>query len=152
LIHLNKQTLEDGLDLVEAVRYCDRPVVSTIHITQTNRELGAFGGGLRDAFAIRCLGRASEITWTAVSDARSEELCRNLNGDIRTVYNAVGDAPVGCQDDVRQQLLASYDWPSDSLIVGCVARLVAQKDPSRFLRLAAALCARRFGIPIESPT
>lgn len=139
VIHLNKQTMEDGLDLLEAVRMTGRPVVSTIHITQTNRELGAFGGGLRDTFAIRWLNRAVGFTWTAVSDARRDGLCQHLKGDVRTVYNAVGEGEATRREEVRKLLLADNRWPQDALIVGCVARLVAQKDPRRFLRLAASL-------------
>lgn len=139
LIHLNKQTLEDGLDLLEATRLSGKPVVSTIHITQTNRELGAFCGRIRDDFSIRRLNRAHEVSWTAVSDARSDELTRSLIGDVHTVYNAVAEASLKKRDEVRESILSRLKWPSDSLLVGCVARLVAQKNPSRFLRLAATL-------------
>lgn len=139
LIHLNKQTLEDGLDLLESCRLSSKPVVSTIHITQTNRELGAFCGGLRDAFAVGRLNKAHDVSWTAVSDARSEELLRNINGEVHTVYNAVAGANIERRDEVCASLLSSRQWPNDSLMVGCVARLVAQKNPTRFLQLAAAL-------------
>lgn len=142
IIHLNKQTLEDGLDLIEAVRLCGKPAVSTVHITQRNRELGAFAATPRDWLARRRLTRARSFSWTAVSDARANELRRFIPGDIHAIYNAVGAPPVCDRNSLRAGLLAQGNWPSDTLLAVCVARLVAQKNPSRFLRLAARLLRR----------
>jgi glycosyltransferase involved in cell wall biosynthesis len=142
LIHLNKQTLEDGLDLVEAIRRSRKPIVSTVHITQSNQSLGAVAGGLRDALALHRLNRAKEFTWTAVSDARAEELRQRLNGAVHTIYNAVSECPAVERKSIREEILAPRVWNEDCILVVCVARLVAQKDPARFLRLANALYRR----------
>jgi glycosyltransferase involved in cell wall biosynthesis len=139
LIHLNKQTLEDGLDLLAAVQASSRPVVTTIHITQSSRSLGAVAGGLRDAIALRSLRGAKQMGWTAVSDARARELKAFFNGEIHTIYNAVSEHPPGDRRKIRGEILSARGWPEDAVLVVCVARLVPQKDPDRFLRLAAEL-------------
>src|SRR5262249_28250077 len=51
VIHINKQNLEDGLDLLRAARFSGRPSIASIHLTQTARYLRARGGGLRDIVA-----------------------------------------------------------------------------------------------------
>src|SRR5438094_9281524 len=48
VIHLNKQNLEDGLDLLRSADQCTIPNVCTIHLTQTARSLGARLASLRD--------------------------------------------------------------------------------------------------------
>src|SRR5262249_40902820 len=48
VIHINKQNLEDGLDLAGAAQVTGIPTVVTIHVTRTMRDLKARGGGLRD--------------------------------------------------------------------------------------------------------
>lgn len=139
VIHLNKQTLEDGLDLLSAIRSSGKPLVSTIHITQTSQSLGAVAGRLRDFVAIRQLRRATHASWTAVSDARALELAVVMGRKIPAIYNAVSEPPVPERQAVRQEIFTSRDWPTDALLVVCVGRLVAQKNPDRFLRMAAKL-------------
>jgi glycosyltransferase involved in cell wall biosynthesis len=139
VIHLNKQTLEDGLDLMAALRGSVKPLVCTIHITQTSRSLGATGGRLRDFVAIRNLRRAKDIYWTAVSDSRALELGRVLGRKIPATYNAVTEGSVQERSVIRKELLAVRGWPENSVVVVCVGRLVAQKNPERFLRMAASL-------------
>src|SRR5690606_23471608 len=51
VIHLNKQNLEDGLDLLAAASLSGLPAVAMIHITQTARYLNAEFASLRDAIA-----------------------------------------------------------------------------------------------------
>ncbi len=139
VIHLNKQTLEDGLDLLKAIRIAGKPLVSTIHITQTSQSLGAVGGRLRDFVAARQLRRATNVSWTAVSDARALELSDVLGRKIPAIYNAVSEPPAQERSAIRQEILTPRDWPVDSLLVVCVGRLVAQKNPDRFLHMAASL-------------
>src|SRR5262245_30345847 len=57
VIHINKQNLEDGLDLLRAVRRCALPSVCTIHLTQTATYLRARAAWLRDWAARRPLAR-----------------------------------------------------------------------------------------------
>ncbi|MDB4265236.1 glycosyltransferase family 4 protein [bacterium] len=142
VVHINKQTLEDGLDLLEAIRHINKPIVGTIHITQSNCSLGAFAGVWRDTLSRQRLNRIGDIAWTAVSDARADELRAVLSGDVHTIYNAVSEAPAAERTRIREEIIEPRGWPQNTILVVCVARLVTQKDPSRFIRFAAKLHRR----------
>ncbi len=100
VIQLNKQNLEDSLDLLRALRQGSIPHVSTIHITQTARYLGAQGAGLRDWLAAREL-RRSNGTMVAVQEVRRAELDAFVGPGVhvRTAYYGV---PAPALADVQQ--------------------------------------------------
>lgn len=141
LIHLNKQTLEDGLDLLAAARRSGLPTLATVHITQSNRALGAVAAGPRDWLSRRALRRAAEVPLTAVSDRRGADLERFSGRPAEVIYNAVSDQAAVDRATARAAIMAAHGWPGDGLLAVCLARLVPQKDPPRFLRLAAKLHA-----------
>src|SRR5204863_9687622 len=89
-IHINKQNLEDGLDLLRAANSLAIPSISTIHITQTARFLGARAGWFRDWVARRSL-RSYKGAYVAVQETRRRELSEFLrNGhETRTIFNGV---------------------------------------------------------------
>lgn len=142
VIHLNKQTLEDGLDLFRAVQQSGKPSAATVHITQSNSSLGAFAGRLRDLVARHTLLVGNPVTWTAVSDARAAALEHFVQRPVLTIYNAVTDGEKIDREMLRSELFDSYQWPRETNLVICVARLVPQKDPRRFVALAAKLHQR----------
>ncbi len=141
-IHLNKQTLEDGLDLSRAAKLSGIPWVSTIHITQSNRELGAVFGGLRDWLARLCFQGHAKISQVAVSDSRARALQDQIGREVDTIYNGVEEPAEHCRLDARAEILGHWGWGDDSFLVVCVARLVEQKNPMRFLCLAEQLRKR----------
>ena len=61
IVHINKQNLEDGLDLLRAARQCALPTVCTIHLTQTAHYLRAQAAWLRDMIARSQLRRYTEV-------------------------------------------------------------------------------------------
>src|SRR5262249_10239385 len=61
VIHINKQNLEDGLDLLHATRHSASPSICTIHLTQTATFLRARAAWLRDWIARRELNRYNGI-------------------------------------------------------------------------------------------
>lgn len=142
IIHLNKQTLEDGLDLVSAADLSELPTVVTVHMTQLNKELGALGGTLRDWLARKALKKVRRMAFTAVSDSRRREFESFVGRPVKTIYNAVSEVGLAKDTEFRSKFISEIGWPSDCLVAVCVARLVKQKDPFRFLRLAQALHAR----------
>src|SRR5262245_57310033 len=79
VIHINKQNLEDGLDLLQAARRCALPSVCTIHLTQTASYLGARAAWLRDRIARRHLSRY-EGALVAVQEQRCPMLRDFLSG------------------------------------------------------------------------
>lgn len=140
VIHLNKQNLEDGLDLLRAVRLSGLPSVCTIHLTQTARYLGAQAPWLRDRIARDALSKYRGIL-IAVQEARRLELDSFLGGDVRTatIWNGVPLRDRGSLGALRASKRAELGLTdSDFLIVG-IGRLVPQKRPFVFLDNAKML-------------
>ena len=77
VIHINKQNLEDGLDLLRAARLCALPSICTIHLTQNARYLRARAGWLRDRIARRQLSRYQGVL-VAVQEGRRSVLSEFL--------------------------------------------------------------------------
>jgi glycosyltransferase involved in cell wall biosynthesis len=127
LIHINKQNLEDGFELLAAARIAGRPTVATVHLTQTARYLGARFAWVRDGVARRAL-RAYPGEFAAVLDLRAEALSRFLGG-----RRAVSAIPNGVPLPERS---ATPGVRAGIRVVG-VGRMVAQKRPMLFLEEAA---------------
>src|ERR1700754_4960191 len=82
VVHVNKQNLEDGLDLLRAARISGLPAVCTIHLTQTARYLRARGALVRD-FVARSELRKSGGLFAAVQDVRRNELSSFLGSEAK---------------------------------------------------------------------
>ena len=140
VVHLNKQNLEDGLDLVRAARWCAAPTICTIHLTQTARYLRAKSAGLRDCISRHTLGRYKG-TFVAVQETRRAALDEFLGRRVRTqtILNGVslGDPSVSASKRVnKRRELGMND--TDFLVLG-VGRLAKQKRPFEFLKAAREL-------------
>ncbi len=134
VIHLNKQNLEDGLDLVEAVAQSEVPRVGMIHITQSAHYLKARFAGVRDAMARRALLNFGG-TWIVNPDNRFRELTAFL-GDgapIRQVSNGVLLPDLPTLQKEGQAVRASLGVMEDQILVLAVGRVTFQKRPDRFL-------------------
>jgi len=145
VIHLNKQCLEDGLDLVETAAHLNTPGCCTIHITQTAAELNAVAGRLRDRIALRHL-RRYRGQLLAISGKRRAELERFI-GDGRSVFSI--DNGVEIPADAEMQSLratARAALPGaprrDQMVVSSVGRVEEQKHPMRFLEMALEIRTR----------
>ena len=143
VIHVNKQNLEDGLDLLRAARLTGVPTTCTIHITQSARFLKARGAWLRDLIARYQLTRYPG-TMVAVQEARRVELSEFLRGRgiTETILNGVpiiDEAVIRSLRDAKRSELGLSD--KDYLVIG-VGRLVAQKRPFEFLNIARKLHKR----------
>jgi glycosyltransferase involved in cell wall biosynthesis len=141
VVHVNKQNLEDGLDLLRASRYSGLPTVSTVHLTQSAGYLAAKLGSVRDAIA-RFHLRRFRGTFVGVQNTRSAMLDEFVGqeGRSKTVLNGVPaiEARSVVRDEQRRELGIG---PNEFLILG-VGRLVDQKRPFEFLRLAREIHAR----------
>lgn len=131
VLHLNKQNLEDGLELVRAAGESGLASLCTIHLTQTEAELGARFGRVRDWAARRVLERYRGVL-VAVSEAR----CRALRSFVP------GAKAAWIANGVRIPAQAGKSEPGQCLVVG-VGRLMPQKRPERFLAAAAEIKQRR---------
>jgi glycosyltransferase involved in cell wall biosynthesis len=143
VVHLNKQNLEDGLDLLRALEQSKLPNVCTIHLTQTARYLRARAAWLRDWIARRTLTRYHG-TLIAVQEQRRAMLTEFVGGHVRTaaVYNGVPVSDMASLRSLRQAKRLELGLSDENLLVLGIGRLVRQKRPLQFLRFARELHAR----------
>ena len=140
VIHLNKQNLEDGLDLLRAMRWCAVPSLCTIHLTQTARYLRACTPWLRDWIARHALGKYTGDL-VAVQDTRCKALNEFLGGHARTKTISYGVPLIDshCLRRVREAKRRELGLSSDDFLVLGLGRLVRQKRPFVFLKTAQQL-------------
>jgi glycosyltransferase involved in cell wall biosynthesis len=140
VLHVNKQNLEDGLDLLLAARRSGLPVVCTVHVTRGMAGLGSMFGGVRDWVARYTLRRAG-CEYIAVAEAARRPLAELLGarpgGRAHTVWNGIGPAPAAD----RAALRAEWGCRPGDVVLGSVARIEEQKDPLFALELLAHLPA-----------
>lgn len=140
VIHLNKQNLEDGLDLLRAARQCAVPSICTIHLTQTANYLRARMPWLRDWIARHSLGKYRSV-FVAVQEARRVALHEFLHGRGRTetVFNGVPSVHFGAHRHVRETKRKELGLTDGDFLVLGLGRLVEQKQPFVFLKTAQEL-------------
>ncbi len=140
VIHLNKQNLEDGLDMLRALSLIPAPSVCTIHLTQTARYLRARGARLRDYIARSALLNF-QGPLVAVQDARRMELHDFLGGRVHTetVYNGVPARDQAELPPLRARKRGELGYSDGDFLVIGLGRLAAQKRPFVFLETARAL-------------
>lgn len=143
IIHVNKQNLEDGLDLLRAARVSGCPSVCTIHLTQTARYLRARAALLRDLASWWEL-RKFAGDFVAVQDIRRNELSSFLGSEARTktIFNGVPPVDLMHRHALRRSMRAELDIAHDQLLVVGLGRLVPQKRPFIFLEMAKKLHAQ----------
>jgi glycosyltransferase involved in cell wall biosynthesis len=143
VVHLNKQNLEDALDLQRAVRIACLPSLATIHITQTAAFLGARNAALRDWISRRALA-AFPGPLVAVLEQRAADLREFLGSQTRihTVANGVELYDLAQRPAIRAAKRAELGLAPDELLFAAVGRLVPQKRPLVFLEHAARIVGR----------
>jgi glycosyltransferase involved in cell wall biosynthesis len=143
VIHINKQNLEDGLDLLRAVGRCALPSVCTIHLTQNARYLRAKAGWLRDWIARRQLSRYQGAL-VAVQEARRSVLSEFLTGRVstKTIFNGVPGVDAVATHSLRAAKRKELGLSDTDYLVLGIGRLVKQKRPFLFLRIAKQLHER----------
>ena len=143
VVHLNKQNLEDGLDLLRAASECGIPSLATIHLSQSARYLGAHIAGIRDFVSRRAL-QAYAGPLVTVIEQRRRDLCDFLGGQprIRTIPNGVELFDLTSRNAIRDAKRRELEIDHDSLLLVAVGRMVPQKRPIAFLELAARIVGR----------
>jgi glycosyltransferase involved in cell wall biosynthesis len=131
VVHVNKQNLEDGLELLAAGDSVGQAALCTIHLTQSATRLGARAAGFRDLVARRAL-RKSRMPLVAVVESRKLDLERFLGRErqVEVVRNGV---PVQDLNPRREASRRDLSVRPDDLVVVGVGRLVGQKRPLKFL-------------------
>lgn len=141
LVHINKQNLEDGLDLLEAARLSAIPSLCTIHLSQSARYLNAVAAGLRDIVSRRAL-RAYDGLLVSVLEQRQQDLADfiGISSRLRTIPNGVPLFDLSQRDRLRQETRARLGIAIDETAIIAVGRLVPQKRPLAFLEQAKIVC------------
>lgn len=142
IVHLNKQNLEDGLDLLHATSLIACPSICTIHITQSAAFLGAKRAWLRDWVSRRALIRYRG-TLVTVSDPRKSDLQAFLGREapIESIPNGV-PIPAPLPESERTRRREELGLSPENLAILAVGRMTAQKRPILFLEIAARILAR----------
>lgn len=138
VIHINKQNLEDGLDLLHAARCVDIPSVATIHLSQTARYLKAVAAPVRDAISKSALDRFSGPLVT-VLDQRQRDL-KDFLGEsprIRMIANGVPLYDLSQRGTKREETRRELGLSEKDRLIVAVGRLMPQKRPLTFLEQAA---------------
>ena len=140
VIHLNKQNLEDGLDLVEAARLSRIPCVAMMHITQSAAYLRASQAGLRDFVSRRALRRFPGLLVTTPG-SRERDLAGFVGGAnrVRTVLNGVPIPDLETLAAQRPAKRESLGIRADALLFVAVGRMMPQKRPLLFLEIAGRI-------------
>lgn len=135
LIHLNKQNIEDGLDLLKTLDEQTLPYITTIHITQTEKSLGAFFGGLRDSISKKIINQAKSKKWIAISPNRHQDLTNFIDVDKDKILMIPNGVKVQAIDDanLKKEAIIKLNAPENNLVVISVGRLETQKNPLKFI-------------------
>ena len=143
IIHINKQNLEDGLDLLRAATLSKQPSICTIHLSQTAAYLKASLAWLRDWIARRAL-KAYKGPLVCVLDERANDLRNFLgrNERIHAIANGVELYDLAKKPAARIAKRAELGVALDELLIAAVGRLVPQKRPFVFLDLAERIHER----------
>lgn len=137
IIHLNKQNLEDGLDLLKAASASRLPTVCTIHLTQSANFLSARAAALRDWISCRAL-RAYDGPLVAVIESRRRDLASFVGASCRTlsVLNGVPIPSTLDGSDARRRQREALGVRPDDFLVMAVGRMAEQKRPFKFIEIA----------------
>lgn len=136
-LHINKQNLEDGLDLLHAAQHARLPSLCTIHLTQSARYLRAKLAGIRDFVSRQALSAYRGLLVTVLED-RQRDLAAFLADSrrVRLVPNGVPIFDLRARDTLRRAKRAELLISNGNLLVVAVGRMVPQKRPLLFLEYA----------------
>jgi glycosyltransferase involved in cell wall biosynthesis len=137
LLHINKQNLEDGLDLLQAARRSHLPSLCTIHLTQTAEYAGAKLAPARDFVARRALHNHPGLLVT-VLESRRHDLADFLGASprLRMVPNGVPLVDLSRRAAIRATRRAELGLAEGDLLFLGVGRVASPKQSMNFLARA----------------
>ena len=144
-IHINKQNLEDGLDLLRAAAWAGLPSICTIHLTQAAQYLKARFGAARDFISRNSLKQYAGPL-VAVVESRGADL-ENFLGlereSARVIPNGVPVFDLAQRDAMRRPKRDALNVAGGEFLILAIGRMVPQKRPKLFLELAARIHRKR---------
>jgi glycosyltransferase involved in cell wall biosynthesis len=139
-LHLNKQNLEDGLDLLQAARRSEIPNLCTVHITRTAQHLKARLAPARDFIARRGLRNYPGVLVTV--DEKQRQSLADVLGDakrIRLVPNGVPLLDLSRREAARALKRPDLGVRENDLFFVVVGQMDARGRPLFFLERAAEM-------------
>jgi glycosyltransferase involved in cell wall biosynthesis len=143
VIHINKQNLEDGLDLLRAATQSGIPSICTIHLTQSAKYLGAQFARIRDYVSRKALKNFHGPLVT-VLESRKKDLARFIGNEdrISVVPNGVPLFDLAKLRSLRRIKRSELQLDTEDFLFLALGRMVPQKRPMLFLELAEKIRAR----------
>jgi glycosyltransferase involved in cell wall biosynthesis len=144
VIHVNKQNLEDGLDLLRAADLVEIPALCTIHLTQSAKYLGAQFASVRDYVARKALKKFRGPLVT-VLESRKQDLAHFIGGNPERIYVVPNGVPLfdlGKLRSLRRIKRTELELDINDFLFLALGRMVPQKRPMLFLDLAEKIHAR----------
>ncbi len=137
LIHVNKQTLGDGLDLLRAARDSRLASLCTIHFTKSAHRLGLAFARVRDALARRALLAYPGMLVTVLASRRRELLdFLETTPKVRLVPNGVPLFDLSQREGVRMGKRAELGVKPRELLFLGIGRMAKTNRPMLFLEEA----------------
>jgi glycosyltransferase involved in cell wall biosynthesis len=139
-VHLNKQNLEDGLELLQAATRCGIPSLCLIHITQSARYLEGRFPWVRDLVARRAL-RSYPGLLVTVLESRRDDLLSFIGPSprVRVVPTGVQMLDLSQREIVRKAKRFELGYDESVILFTAVGRMVPQKRPIEFLQEAESI-------------
>lgn len=143
IVHINKQNLEDGLDLLRAANQCGIPSVCTIHLTQTSKYLKVQFASVRDHVSRKAL-RAYRGPLVTVLESRKKDLARFIGNAARisVIPNGVPLFDLAKLRGLRRIKRTELQLDTEDLLILALGRMAPQKRPMLFLELAEKIRAK----------
>lgn len=143
IIHINKQNLEDGLDLLRAAKQSGLPSLCTIHLTQTAKFFKAQFAPIRDYVSRKSL-RSYRGPLVTVLESRRQDLANFLGESerISVVPNGVPLFDLAKLRALRRIKRSELQLNTEDNLFLALGRMVPQKRPMLFLELAKKIHAR----------
>lgn len=140
LVHLNKQNLEDGLDLLQAARRSGLPNLCTVHITRTAQHLKARLAPARDFIARRGLRNYPGVLVT-VDQKQRRSLAEFIGSGsrIRMIPNGVPLIDLTRRAAARALKRPDFGVRENDLFLVGVGGMDTRGRPLHFLERAAEL-------------
>lgn len=139
VIHVNKQCLEDGLDLLAAAETSAVPHLTFLHITQSAVYLKAKHAPARDWISKKYLNRYRGPLVTHSNRLKQLQEFLGRSENTMSIDNGVSNPSDEAYQQTRAQGRSELGLNDDHFLIVGVGRIEEQKRPDRFREMAYRL-------------
>lgn len=135
IVHINKQCVDDGLNILTANSATGVPAVVTVHVTKSMASLNAFLGRVRDLISMFIVTR-SAVSVIVVSEQSRRDWKRMV---AKHPIFVVPNGTTAVCTDFRGSIRKRWSVSDENIVLGTVARIEDQKNPLFLPKVIAAL-------------